>query len=76
MAYEKDLSFFRRLMQNYHLQTLRFPIDQLPEVDLGREIRSVRCLTKYPGFRIPVNGTRLQMRIPGRGAEAIEVEFT
>lgn len=48
----------------------------IPEVDLGREIRSVRCLTKYPGFRIPVNGTRLQMRVPGRGAEAIEVEFT
>ena len=35
MSYEAGLSFFRNLMHNYHLQTLRFPVSEIPEVDLG-----------------------------------------
>ncbi len=35
MSYESELQFFRRLMHNYNLQTLRFPLSQTPEVDLG-----------------------------------------
>jgi len=35
MNQESSLLFFQKLMQNYHLQTLRFPITELPEVDQG-----------------------------------------
>ena len=35
MPYQRELSFFRRLMANYNLQTVQFPISQIPEVDLG-----------------------------------------
>ena len=35
MDYESHLSFFRKLMQNYHLQTLRFDAGEIPEIDLG-----------------------------------------
>jgi len=35
MNRESDLLFFQKLMQNYHLQTLRFPAGEIPEVDLG-----------------------------------------
>jgi len=35
MPYEIELSFFQKLMANYNLQTLRFPLAQIPEVDLG-----------------------------------------
>jgi len=35
MNQESDIRFFQKLMQNYHLQTLRFPAGEIPEVDLG-----------------------------------------
>ena len=35
MPYQRELSFFRRLMANYNLQTTQFPISHIPEVDLG-----------------------------------------
>ena len=35
MNHESSLHFFQKLMQNYHLQTLRFPITEIPEVDQG-----------------------------------------
>ncbi len=47
----------------------------IPDVDLGREISSIRCLTKYIGYRVKFNGSHFVSRVPGRGAEAFEVEF-
>lgn len=35
MNYESNLHFFQKLIQNFHLQTLRFSLTQIPEVDLG-----------------------------------------
>lgn len=35
MNYESNLLFFQKLMQNFQLQTVRFPVTQIPEVDLG-----------------------------------------
>ena len=46
----------------------------LPQVDMGRPIKSVRCLTKYDGYKVPCKDTVFTCRVPGRGAEAFEVE--
>jgi len=45
MPFEHDLRFFRKLMQNYQIQTLRFPVSEVPEVDLG--------LRRLLGFKPP-----------------------
>ena len=47
----------------------------IPEIDLKRRIRSVKCLTKYNGYKVWTKDGMFRMRIPGRGAEALEVEF-
>jgi hypothetical protein len=46
-----------------------------PAIDLGREIKEIRCLTKYYGFKVSHSGRRFECRVPGRGAEAFEVVF-
>lgn len=46
----------------------------LPQIDMGRPIKTIRCLTKYEGYKVPTNGTVFTCRVPGRGMEAFEVE--
>ena len=42
---------------------------------MGREIKRVSCLTKYPGYKVNFHGSSFSARIPGRGMEAFEVCF-
>ena len=44
-----------------------------PKLDMGREIKRVSCLTKYPGYKVNFHGSSFSARIPGRGMEAFEV---
>lgn len=46
MAYENELSFYRKLMQNLNVQTLRFSTEETPEADLG-----LRRLLGLPTYR-------------------------
>lgn len=45
----------------------------IPVVDMGKMILSVRRLTGYEGYHVPVNGNTFRCRIPGRGMEAFSV---
>lgn len=47
----------------------------LPVVDCKQKISKVRSLTKYAGFTIPQNGTKIRLRIPSRGIEVAEFEI-
>lgn len=47
----------------------------IPQIDLRRQIRAIRCLTKYAGYKVRFDGSVFTARVPGRGAEAFEVEF-
>jgi hypothetical protein len=44
-----------------------------PKLDMGREIKQVTCLTKYPGYKVNFDQSSFNARIPGRGMEAFEV---
>ncbi|MGI6336812.1 MAG: hypothetical protein ACOXZM_07110 [Eubacteriales bacterium] len=44
-----------------------------PTAEFGREIATARCLTKYDGFPVPVNGTSFTLRVPPRGMEIVEI---
>ncbi len=44
-----------------------------PKLDMGREIKQVTCLTKYPGYKVNFDQSSFTARIPGRGMEAFEV---
>ncbi len=45
----------------------------IPVVDMGKKILSVRRLTGYEGYPVPVDGNCFRCRIPGRGMEAFWV---
>ncbi|MHB1357554.1 MAG: hypothetical protein ACYCZF_16415 [Anaerolineae bacterium] len=44
-----------------------------PTLDMGRGIKHVTCLTKYPGYKVDFHQSSFTARIPGRGMEAFEV---
>ena len=44
-----------------------------PSIDMQQEIESVVALTKYKGYRVPTSKAGFSIRVPGRGAEIIEV---
>ena len=44
-----------------------------PSIDMQQEVESVVALTKYKGYRVPTSKTGFSIRVPGRGAEIIEV---
>lgn len=46
-----------------------------PTVEFDREIASIRCLTKYPGYRTEHGERSFTARVPGRGVEAFDVTF-
>jgi len=48
----------------------------LPRIECRRQIVSARSVTKYGGFRIPVRGSQMTLRIPNRGMEVVETEFS
>ena len=48
----------------------------LPTLDMKREIASIKCLTKYEGYKVNYNGSRFTARVPGRGMEAFDIELT
>ncbi len=47
----------------------------IPLIDMKRKIRSVRCLTKYEGYKVSCSDSCFSSRIPPRGAEAFEIEL-
>lgn len=47
----------------------------LPVVDCRKKIVKVRSLTKYAGFIVPKDGTKMRLRIPSRGIEVAEAEL-
>lgn len=47
----------------------------IPKINLNRKIKSIKCLTKYNGYKVAYNDSTFSARIPGRGMEAFEVEF-
>ena len=48
----------------------------LPRIECRRQIVSARSVTKYGGFRIPVRVSQMTLRIPNRGIEVVETEFS
>ena len=48
----------------------------LPRIECRRQIVSARSVTKYGGFRIPVRGSQMTLRIRNRGMEVVETEFS
>ena len=46
-----------------------------PVIELERPIRSVRSLTKYEGYRIPVDGCRFTASVAPRTMELLEIEL-
>lgn len=47
----------------------------IPEVKLGRKIRSAKSLVKYDGYEILYDGCTFRDRIPPRGMDLVEIIF-
>jgi hypothetical protein len=45
----------------------------ITDLDVGREIESVRVVTPFPGITPPFSGSRLGFRVPGRGMVIVDV---
>ena len=44
-----------------------------PAMDMRAEIESIKCLTRYEGYPLALNGTVFGCRIAGRGADVFDV---
>lgn len=79
-----DDRFFRRVCQTLKTAKGKYRVYAdnrayfyaLPRIECRRQIVSARSVTKYGGFRIPVRGSQMTLRIPNRGMEVVETEFS
>lgn len=44
-----------------------------PEIDIGKDIDCLKVLTRFPGMPIIPEGSRLRVRIPGKGIVVLDV---
>ncbi len=44
-----------------------------PEVDIGKDIYSIKALTKFPGTPIMPEGSKFKVRVPGKGMVILDV---
>jgi len=47
----------------------------IPKVDMKRRIAEIKCITKYEGYKVWFNGPTFSCRVPGKGAEVLEIRF-
>ena len=47
----------------------------IPQVDMKRRIAEIKCITKYDGYEVLFSGSTFSCRVPGKGAEILEIRL-